>query len=137
MGADRTVHARRPATGRTAARLGLDVAAVAPDAVSGPTVERVPTGSSALTVGGVAAATGTRAFVERMWFDVALAGRSRAEVGLPDVVDESSEPAVDDTVDSVTRLSREAWADAVAAHHAGHGDTCREQVLSADSGWCS
>lgn len=109
------------------------------------------------------------AFVERMWFDVALAGRSRAEVGLPDIVDESFEPAVDDTVDSVTQLYRQAWADAVqvAAHyalddlamhnrrgpvslrwiylhmirelarHAGHGDILREQVLSADSGWCS
>lgn len=60
------------------------------------------------------------AFVERVWFDVALAGRSRAEVGLPDVVDDSFEPAVDDTVDSVTQLYREAWADAVrvATHHA-------------------
>ncbi|MDN5861536.1 MAG: DinB family protein [Pseudonocardia sp.] len=30
------------------------------------------------------------AFVERVWFDVALAGRSRAEVGLPDTVDRAS-----------------------------------------------
>ena len=46
------------------------------------------------------------AFVERVWFDVALARRSRAEVGLPDVVEESFEPAVDDTVHSVSRLYR-------------------------------
>lgn len=29
------------------------------------------------------------AFVERVWFDVALAGRSRAELGLPDTAEES------------------------------------------------
>lgn len=60
------------------------------------------------------------AFVERVWFDVALAGRSRAEVGLPDTVDESFELADDDTVGSVMQLYREAWASSVqvAADHA-------------------
>ena len=60
------------------------------------------------------------AFVERVWFDVALAGPSRAEVGLPNTVDESFELAEDDTVVSVTQLHREAWAAAaqVAADHA-------------------
>lgn len=60
------------------------------------------------------------AFVERVWFDVALAGRSRAELGLPDTVDESFELAEDDTVDSVTQLYREAWSATVqvAAEHA-------------------
>ena len=59
------------------------------------------------------------AFVERVWFDVALAGRSRAELGLPDSAEESFELTEDDTVDSVTRLYRQAWASAVevAADH--------------------
>jgi uncharacterized damage-inducible protein DinB len=60
------------------------------------------------------------AFVERVWFDVALAGRSRAEVGLPDTVDESFTLADGDTVASVTRLYRAAWEASVqvAADHA-------------------
>jgi len=60
------------------------------------------------------------AFVERVWFDVALAGRSRTEVGLPDTVDESFELVDDDSVESVIRLYREAWSDAllIAADHA-------------------
>ena len=53
------------------------------------------------------------AFVERVWFDVALAGHSRAEVGLPDTVDESFELGADDTVQSVTQLYRDAWSAAV------------------------
>lgn len=60
------------------------------------------------------------AFVERVWFDVALAGRSRAEVGLPDTVEESFQLMDDDTVQSVTQLYRDAWSDAVqvASGHA-------------------
>jgi len=53
------------------------------------------------------------AFVERVWFDVALAGRSRAEVGLPDTVQESFTLTEADTVGSVSELYREAWAAAV------------------------
>lgn len=53
------------------------------------------------------------AFVERVWFDVALAGRSRAEIGLPDTVEESFHLLVDDTVQSVTQLYRDAWSGAV------------------------
>jgi len=53
------------------------------------------------------------AFVERVWFDVALAGRSRREVGLPDSVDESFALADEDTVASVTALYREAWSASV------------------------
>ena len=60
------------------------------------------------------------AFVERVWFDVALTGRSRAEVGLPDTVDESFELTSDDTVESVAQLYREAWSAAVQAT-ADHG----------------
>lgn len=60
------------------------------------------------------------AFVERVWFDVALAGRSRAEVGLLDTVEESFALTHDDRVGSVSKLYREAWAAAVqvAAGHA-------------------
>lgn len=48
------------------------------------------------------------AFVEGVWFDVAVAGRSRAEVGLPDTVDEIFELGADDTGQSVTQLYRDA-----------------------------
>jgi hypothetical protein len=59
------------------------------------------------------------AFVERVWFDVAFAGRSRAEVGIPDGVDESFELADDDTVESVAQRYLDAWANSlqVAADH--------------------
>jgi hypothetical protein len=59
------------------------------------------------------------AFVERVWFDVGLAGRTRAEVGIGAHADESFELADEDTVESVTRLYRQAWSDAlrVAADH--------------------
>jgi Protein of unknown function (DUF664) len=59
------------------------------------------------------------AFVERVWFDVAFSGRSRAEVGIPDAADESFALAQDDTVDSVIQRYREAWEAAVrvAAEH--------------------
>ncbi len=51
-------------------------------------------------------------FAERVWFDVALAGRSRAELGLPDDVDASFVLSDDDTVASVTVDYRRACADA-------------------------
>lgn len=53
------------------------------------------------------------AFVERVWLNVAVAGRSRAEVGLPDTADESFELGADDTGQSVTHLYRDAWSAAV------------------------
>lgn len=58
-------------------------------------------------------------FVERVWFDVALGGRSRAEAGLPDTVEESFTLATQDTVDSVRKRYHQAWADAdrIAAGH--------------------
>ena len=52
------------------------------------------------------------AFVERVWFDVALAGRSRAELGLPETAEDSFALMDDDTVDSVSELYRQAWAGA-------------------------
>ena len=51
-------------------------------------------------------------FAERVWFDVALAGRSRAELGLPDDVDETFVLADGDTIASVTAAYRQACADA-------------------------
>jgi len=41
------------------------------------------------------------AFAERVWFDVALAGRTRAEIGLPTAVDDSFILTDDDTIESV------------------------------------
>ncbi len=73
------------------------------------------------------------AFVERGWFDVALAGRSRAELGLPDTAEESFMLTLDDTVDSVSELSR-SWlltADGLvssARHGRSGGRTCRTAV---------
>lgn len=63
-------------------------------------------------------------FVERVWFDVAFAGRSRAEVGIPDTVDESFELADGDTVESITQRYLDAWANSLQVA-AGHGlDDC-------------
>ncbi len=50
-------------------------------------------------------------FVERVWFDEAVTGRSRAEIGIPATPDESSVLHGDDTVASV----RQAHARACAA----------------------
>ncbi|MBA2640964.1 MAG: DinB family protein [Nocardioidaceae bacterium] len=52
------------------------------------------------------------AFAERVWFDVALAGRTRAAMGLPEAVDESFVLTDEDTVESVAAQYRQAWADA-------------------------
>jgi hypothetical protein len=52
------------------------------------------------------------AFVERVWFDVALAGRTRAEIGLPEAVDDSFILTDDDTLASVLAQYRQAWAHA-------------------------
>jgi len=57
------------------------------------------------------------AFAERVWFDVALAGRTRAEIGLPKSVDDSFILTDDDTIESVLAQYRQAWtnADEIAA----------------------
>jgi hypothetical protein len=59
------------------------------------------------------------AFAERVWFDVALAGRTRAEIGLPETVDESFMLTDADTVESVLEQYRQAWtnADEIASAH--------------------
>lgn len=59
------------------------------------------------------------AFVERVWFHVALAGGTRAQHGLPDTVDESFTLTSHDTVASVVADYRLAWREAeeIAARH--------------------
>jgi hypothetical protein len=47
-------------------------------------------------------------FVEKVWFDEAISGRSRAEIGLPATQDESFDLTDDDTVATVQRAHREA-----------------------------
>ncbi|MGZ4465810.1 MAG: DinB family protein [Nocardioides sp.] len=51
-------------------------------------------------------------FVEKVWFHVSLAGRSRAELGLPEDADASWDLTEDDTVASVRAAYRQAWAEA-------------------------
>jgi hypothetical protein len=48
------------------------------------------------------------AFVEKVWFDEAVTGRSRVEIGIPDTPDESFVLADDDTIEKVQRAHREA-----------------------------
>ncbi|MFV2101038.1 DinB family protein [Micromonospora sp. LOL_024] len=50
------------------------------------------------------------AFVERVWFDEGVTGRSRAEIGIPTTPDESFVLDDTDTVDSVQRAHRKACA---------------------------
>jgi hypothetical protein len=51
-------------------------------------------------------------FVEKVWFHVSLAGRSRVEVGIPEDAGESWDLDDGDTVESVLTAYREAWAEA-------------------------
>jgi hypothetical protein len=53
-------------------------------------------------------------FVERVWFDEALTGRSRAEIGIPASPDESFDLDPEDTVETI----RAAYAEACAASRA-------------------
>ncbi len=55
------------------------------------------------------------AFVERVWFQVGLLGRTRSEVGLPEDIDESFVLTDDDTVASLVADYRAAWAESLAA----------------------
>src|SRR5437762_8726424 len=43
-------------------------------------------------------------FVEKVWFDEAITGRSRAEIGIPETPDESFVLGADDTIESVRRV---------------------------------
>jgi hypothetical protein len=49
-------------------------------------------------------------FVERVWFDEAVTGRSRAEIGIPSGPDDSFDLSEEDSIESV----RSAFLDAVA-----------------------
>ena len=51
-------------------------------------------------------------FVEKVWFHVSLAGRTREEVGIPESAEDSWLLAADDTVDSVRAAYLAAWAEA-------------------------
>lgn len=51
------------------------------------------------------------AFAEQVWFHVTLPGRTRAEVGVPDDIDESFRLAPDDTIASVTESFRRVCAE--------------------------
>ena len=52
------------------------------------------------------------AFVERVWFHVSLAGRTRDEAGIPEDADDSWRLEDGDTVASVLADYRAAWAEA-------------------------
>lgn len=99
-------------------------------------------------------------FVEGVWFDQAITGRTYAEIGIPATVDGSFSLRKTDTIESVLAAHRErceasrrtmaglrsdevvdgrgerpVWALQLQvlrelAHHAGHADILREQVLA-------
>ncbi|GAB3346604.1 DinB family protein [Modestobacter lapidis] len=103
-------------------------------------------------------------YVEGVWFDQALTGRSNHEVGIPATPDSSFRLRPEDTIASVQQAHRERCArsrEAVAAlalgdvvtgrgerpvwalyvqvlrelaHHCGHADVLREQVLARRAG---
>jgi hypothetical protein len=58
-------------------------------------------------------------FVEKVWFHCAVAGSTRAEVGIPEHPHASFELVPEDTVESVRAAYRTAWreADEIAARH--------------------
>src|SRR5262245_41856754 len=51
-------------------------------------------------------------FVEKVWFHVSLAGRTRAEVGIPEAAEDSWILSPDDTIASVRTAYEAAWAEA-------------------------
>ena len=59
------------------------------------------------------------AFVERVWFEVTLAGHTRAELGLPPDIDATFTLTDADTIDTIRASYDEAiaTADAIAAQH--------------------
>ncbi len=59
-------------------------------------------------------------FVEKVWFHVSLAGRTRAEVGVPEAAEDSWVLTDDDTIASVSAAYRTAWAEA-DAYSAAYG----------------
>jgi hypothetical protein len=99
-------------------------------------------------------------FVEGVWFDQAITGRSYAEMGLASTVDGSFTLRASDTIASVQATYRARWATSRShltgladddvvdgrgarpvwavrlqvlrelAHHTGHADILREQILA-------
>jgi hypothetical protein len=99
-------------------------------------------------------------FVEGVWFDQAITGRSYAAIGIPSTVDGSFRLRAADTIATVQANYRERWATSRAnlanlrsddivdgrgprpvwalelqvlrelAQHAGHADILREQLLA-------
>jgi hypothetical protein len=65
-------------------------------------------------------------FVERVWFDEAVTGRSRKEIGIPTTVDASFTLTPDDTIESV----RAAYAEACAASRVAAAALDIEDVVS-------
>ncbi len=64
-------------------------------------------------------------WMQRVWFEECIGGRSRLELGLVHSPEESFHLADDDTVTSVNlQVLREL------AHHCGHADILREQILA-------
>ena len=51
------------------------------------------------------------AFAEQVWFHVTLPGRTRAEVGVPDDIDDSFRLAPDDTIASISENFRHVCAE--------------------------
>ena len=47
-------------------------------------------------------------FVEKVWFDEAVTGRSRAEIGIPETPDKSFMLTDEDSIDTIRRAHREA-----------------------------
>lgn len=75
-------------------------------------------------------------FVEGVWFDQAITGRSYADIGIADTVD-GSFTLSDDVVEG--RGERPVWALRLQvlrelAQHAGHADILREQILADRAG---
>ena len=100
-------------------------------------------------------------FVEGVWFDQAITGRTYAQIGIPRSVDASFQLGDDATIDGVQSRYRERWEASRAnlagraddevvegrgarpvwalrlqvlrelAQHAGHADILREQILAA------
>jgi uncharacterized damage-inducible protein DinB len=51
-------------------------------------------------------------FVEQVWFHVALDGQTRADLGMPEQIDDTFVLTDDDTIASVAAGYRKAWAEA-------------------------
>ncbi|WP_262282149.1 DinB family protein [Micromonospora sp. MA102] len=70
-------------------------------------------------------------FVEKVWFDQAVTGRSRAEIGIPVRSEESFVLDGGDTITTIQHAHREACeASRRAASSLGLDDILREQIVN-------